>query len=261
MSKTLTRMAGTLALQLAGCAGVTGEGSIQATGGSDGTLAEVPQGGATGTGQQSGGNSNSIGATNTGGSSTGAATTAPNCAVPGCCAPLAFDPVRSRAYEVNGQLALYLVVTAADGSTAPVQFDAQVSLLPGGVPHTCVGSQSWEGYGFGYVECPAITATDLACGAALSIQVRLHGAQTDSTTLSPRCDPVEFGPSVTWNATVACPSCPSDYISMGASCDHPSISNCSNFTYGDVHCGSITLLPCRCVTSYGGIRTWNCAIC
>ena len=257
MLRILTRV-GALVLSLAGCSGVTAQGTVDPTGGSDG----FSQGGGAGIANQTAGASGALGMADTGGSSTvgtGETSTSLDCAVPGCCAPLQFEPSRSRAYWVDGQLMLYLVVTAADGSKAPVKFDAQVSVS--GVTRTCLQSNSVSGGGFADVECPAMPVTDLACGGALSIQVRLHGAKDDSVTFKPLCDQVEFGPSATWNTTVTCPSCPTGYISWGAACDHPSISKCGNPTGGDTHCGAFTSLPCTCRSLSTGERVWNCAVC
>lgn len=182
------------------------------------------------------------------------------CELPDCCVPLHFEPDSSRLYLVEDRLVPYLVASSSDRSHEGSAFDAEIA-VDGGRSQTCSSSGYLPDLGRLEGECAPAVVSGFECGQVVAVTVRLRYAEYDPTTGEARCEGTDYGPSVTWQATVQCPTCPT-LPGNGEACDHPSISGCGYSTGGNIHCAPISFLACSCATGWNsGLRTWQCPVC
>jgi hypothetical protein len=194
---------------------------------------------------------------------------AESCDDPVCCAPVDFAPERSRAYLVDGQLAMYLATTGevyapgqpfyAWSNTGQVEAEASSTVTE---TVLCDARTESARNGLNGQHCEVRTTEDVACGQEVVFELRFRSTHRDPDTDRSLCSAAPFTTRVTWTATVTCAECPSD-PRHGVACDHPPSLSCSYTVVNDSFCGpAVTSLPCHCRSlSDTGERSWSCGVC
>jgi hypothetical protein len=191
-----------------------------------------------------------------------------SCDDPVCCAPVDFDPERSRAYLLGGQLALYLATTGevyapgqpfyAWSNTGQVEAEVSSALTKTAL---CDARTQSARNGLNGQHCAVSTTQGLSCGQEVTFDLGFRSTHRDPDTDQSICSAAPFTTRVTWTAAVTCAECPSSFGPREA-CDQPPSLSCSHRVVNDPFCGTISSLPCNCSSvSETGERLWSCAVC